>query len=91
MKALHTKGKHLYFIRSGKWVKIGRSDNVERRLKDVRVNNPFGAFIVESVEDAGEREHEVHENWKHRLHLGEWYELSDAEVAEIAKGISYAE
>jgi hypothetical protein len=53
MKKMHTKGQHLYFIRSGEYIKIGRTDNVSLRLIQLRAMNPHGVELIHYVENGG--------------------------------------
>lgn len=83
MKKMHLKGSHLYFIRSGEYIKIGRADNVLLRLKQLRAMNPYDVDLVHVVEGAGNLEHHYHEVFKERHHTGEWFRLKDCEVINI--------
>lgn len=83
IKQTHQKGRHLYFIRSGDYVKIGRADKVSLRLGQIRSANPHGAELLHVVENGGHLEHELHEKFKHRHHTGEWFILHDSEVLDI--------
>lgn len=79
IKALHNKGDHLYFIRSGEYVKIGRANKPHLRLGQIRANNPFGAEFINIRENEGHREKEFHEKFKDKHHTGEWFLISDEE------------
>ena len=35
-------GTHLYILQAGELIKVGRSMNVPRRLKELRHSNPWG-------------------------------------------------
>jgi hypothetical protein len=83
IKKTHNKGQHLYFIRSGEYVKIGRADKPWLRLGQIRASNPFGAEMIEIVENEGYREKEYHEYYKDKLHTGEWFLDPHGEVITI--------
>lgn len=83
IKETHNKGQHLYFIRSGDYIKIGRADKVLLRLGQIRAMNPHGADLIHYVENAGWMEHSLHEKFKNKHHVGEWYYLSDEEIVSI--------
>ena len=83
IKKTHTKGDHLYFIRSGPYVKIGRSNNITKRLSSLKSMNPHGVHLVHYVENGGHLEHSLHERFKDSHHSGEWFLLDDEEVCEI--------
>jgi len=80
IKKTHLKGKHLYYIRSGPYIKIGRTDNPELRLRQIKASNPFGASLIKVIKDAGELEHSLHQKYKNKHHTGEWFLLSDDEI-----------
>ena len=69
------KRKDLYFIKCGDYIKIGVSDNVQRRLNDLRTSNPFPLELVYFGEGEGCDEEMWHSVFKHRLHHGEWYKF----------------
>ena len=49
-----TYGKHLYLLRMGDLVKVGRSMDIQRRLGEHRRNNPWGEIsLVATFEDSG--------------------------------------
>lgn len=83
IKNTHNKGKHLYFIRSGPYVKIGRANNINMRLTQLRAMNPHGVELIHYVENAGHLEHSLHKRFKEFLYSGEWFLLDDEEVVTI--------
>ena len=68
-------GKHLYVLRMGELVKIGRSMDVKRSVSEIRNANPWGDItLVATFEDAGHIEpwvlkalsgHERRSGWVH--------------------------
>lgn len=83
IKKTHLKGDHLYFIRSGPYIKIGRTNNINSRLKQLKAMNPFEVHLVHLVEKGGHLEHELHEKFKEFHHSGEWFLLDDEEIVSI--------
>lgn len=86
IKKTHHKGKHLYFIRSGPYVKIGRTDNINKRLTQLQAMNPHEIRLVNYYENKGELEHTLHENFKHFHHQGEWFLLDDEKCEIVSIG-----
>lgn len=81
--------KHLYFMRCEGHIKIGVSQDPDRRLMQIRSGGsmmPVGmdyrrAELVFVVNDAGDTERELHAKFAHLRHTGEWFteapELTD--------------
>lgn len=70
---------YVYFIKCGEAIKIGVAENIERRIKEFKVGNPFDITLEFAVcfEDRGkafEYERELHEYFKHVRVRGEWFE-----------------
>jgi hypothetical protein len=71
------KNDDLYFIQSAKtgMIKIGRSKNPEKRLKQLQTGSPNKLKLIASFKEEGWRESELHEHlreWKVRSN-GEWF------------------
>jgi mRNA-degrading endonuclease YafQ of YafQ-DinJ toxin-antitoxin module len=77
-KGLNAQSKeHLYFIKCGEYIKIGSTDNIDRRVKDLRNSNPYPVELIMSMVGQGHREADYHELYKeHRVH-GEWFKMND--------------
>lgn len=86
IKKIHNTGKHLYFIRSGEYVKIGRTDNINKRLSQLNAMNPHGVDLIHFLEDEGYREKEMHEKFKKQHWRGEWFTISDRACEVVAIG-----
>ena len=67
--------KDLYFIRCGEYVKIGSSDNVIRRLKDLQGSNPYTVKLIYFGENEGCDEEYWHMYFKDKHHRGEWFKI----------------
>ena len=63
------EGRPVYFIGCGDFFKIGSSDDIDRRMKDIMTNNPYEIELLGTDED----EAFWHRVFKHRHHRGEWY------------------
>jgi len=68
----------------GRW-KIGRTINVKRRETELQRQSPVPIRIVHTIETKESRALELflHQRYAHARVIGEWFALSDAEVAEI--------
>lgn len=73
-KGIYSKGKgDLYMIRVNDYVKIGVSDNVERRIKDIGSSSPYNATLIYHGIGEASDEEMWHNIFKHRHHKGEWF------------------
>lgn len=74
---MNHRGRDLYIIQSYVTgaVKIGRSGDVEARLRQLQTGSPHRLKLLASFEGKGGLEKNIHERVsKHRLHMqGEWF------------------
>ena len=93
MRNLRDKRASVYFIRCGGYVKIGASRSPDARAESIRtiggVLAPYlldlsGAELVATEPGGFKREKELHAQFKHLRHTGEWF----TEAPELARYIS---
>ncbi|VBA57598.1 hypothetical protein LAUMK191_04094 [Mycobacterium attenuatum] len=77
----------VYLIRSGRYHKIGRSNDVGRRSYEVALQLPERSVLVHSFEtdDPAGIERYWHERFKDRRRNGEWFLLAKADVAAFKR------
>lgn len=72
----------IYLIKSSDYLKVGFSDNFEKRLKSYRSDNP-NFLILDTLESGTKQdENNLHKMMEKYLHYGEWFRLCP-EVLEI--------
>lgn len=77
-------GSNVYFITDGEFMKIGKANNVEKRLKILQTGNPKPLSIMKVIEckneaEALELEFFLHKIMKPFKVSGEWYKIEGGE------------
>jgi hypothetical protein len=72
------RGRDLYIIQQAHTgnIKVGRSNDVHRRLRNLQTGSPYRLRLILHVEHEGKREREIHQRMHGRgtRRGGEWFE-----------------
>jgi len=81
------KDGFVYLLRSGRFHKIGRSNDVERRIREIRVTLPESVDMehVIKTDDPAGIEAYWHKRFANKRANGEWFELTPADVKSFKR------
>lgn len=80
---------YIYFIYSPelykkgfKYIKIGRTKNLEKRIKQLQTGNPFDLTFYKTIfiDNYKEIEVNLHKKYKHKNKRGEWFDIQFSDV-----------
>ena len=73
-----TTAQHTYALKCGQFIKVGRTDNVHRRLRQIQTANPNRVYLLGYIDEDCEREaHQWLAECGVRRVRGEWFEDGD--------------
>jgi hypothetical protein len=75
----------VYLLKSGRFYKIGKASVFDRRIKQIKLQQPEPVEVVHKIytHNADEEERQWHKRFASKRRNGEWFELSEADVAEF--------
>jgi hypothetical protein len=78
---------YVYLLKSGRFYKVGRSNAVGRRERELAIQLPEKAQVVHSIktDDPGGIEFYWHRRFQDRRKNGEWFELTGKDVAAFRR------
>jgi hypothetical protein len=84
---------NVYFISDGEFVKIGKADNVDCRMKQLQTSNAKPLFVIgyipcKTPSSALTKETIIHSDFKSRKMVGEWYRIEISEAIEKIKKLN---
>lgn len=68
----------VYFLQAGPYTKIGKTKDVGRRIKELRIQLPFEAELIHVIyceSDLSLHERNLHNKWAEYRKNGEWFVL----------------
>ena len=79
--------EYVYVIKCQDYYKIGKANNVDSRLRDLQVSNPYDLELIKTfeVDDGFRFEKFLHKTFKNKHSRGEWFKLSREDLVKIEK------
>jgi Meiotically up-regulated gene 113 len=77
----------VYLLKAGPFYKIGKAVDLDKRLRRIKLQLPYPVELVHSIEARNPRkiEHHWHKRFADKRTNGEWFLLTDEDVAEFKK------
>jgi hypothetical protein len=78
---------HVYMLRSGKYYKIGKTNEVGRRMREINLELPEESVIIHSIstDDPSGIEAYWHKRFAEKRKKGEWFELNIEDIRAFRK------
>ncbi len=75
----------VYLLKSGVYYKIGKANDIKKRLSQIKLQLPFDVELVHAIEAFHplKVEQHWHKRFNQRRRNGEWFVLTEEEVAEF--------
>jgi hypothetical protein len=83
--------QYVYFVRTGKYLKIGISRYVEKRLKAMQIGNSKRMILIGVIEGSNALEKSLHKKFERFKTRGEWFHYTPELKAAVAELIAPAE
>lgn len=86
-KALTVSTGVVYLLKAGPHYKIGKTNNMSRRLTELKIQLPFPVQLVHKIhtENMSNVERIWHKQFANKRRNGEWFALTDSDVAQFKK------
>jgi hypothetical protein len=78
---------YVYLLKSGDHYKIGKSDDIERKVKEIRTQMPESVVLVHTIKTDGISgvEQYWHRRFQEQRVNGEWFKLSRSDISAFKK------
>ncbi len=75
----------VYLLKSGEYYKIGKANDLKKRISQIKLQLPFDVELVHAIEafHPFKVEQHWHKRFEGKRRNGEWFILTDEEVAEF--------
>lgn len=86
-----TNAPYVYVLQSGDYYKIGIARDVQHRISQLQIGNPIQLRHIFSARKARATDIEkaIHKGFSYKHVRGEWFKLSDADIADIRSQLAF--